>query len=150
MLALTYHRSVPAFALVRASGGNPEVATSALSMLHLGDVPEPELPAAGWMRVMPSLSGICGSDLAAIGGHASLYLDPLTSYPFVPGHEVVGVLEDGSRVVIEPALALLQRDRGADRGRTANGLLREHRRGMGGGAGRASVAGARGAGHAFR
>src|SRR6266581_2379750 len=105
MLALTYHRSVPAFAVVRASGGNPQVATSALSMLHLGDVPEPELPAAGWMRVMPSLSGICGSDLAAIGGHASLYLDPLTSYPFVPGHEVVGVLEDGSRVVIEPALA---------------------------------------------
>src|SRR2546430_5281946 len=109
MLALTYHRSVPAFALVRASGGNPEVATSALSMLHLGDVPEPELPAAGWMRVLPSLSGICGSDLAAIGGHASLYLDPLTSYPFVPGHEVVGVLEDGSRVVIEPALGCVVR-----------------------------------------
>src|SRR6267378_7348963 len=104
MLALTYHRSVPAFAVVRASGGNPQVATSALSMLHLGNVPEPELPAAGWMRVMPSLSGICGSDLSAIGGHASLYLDPLTSYPFVPGHEVVGVLDDGSRVVIEPAL----------------------------------------------
>ena len=109
MLALTYHRSVPAFALVRASGGNPEVATSALSMLHLGDVPEPELPAAGWMRVLPSLAGICGSDLAAIGGHASLYLDPLTSYPFVPGHEVVGVLEDGSRVVIEPALGCVVR-----------------------------------------
>jgi len=109
MLALTYHRSVPAFAVVRASGGNPQVATSALSMLHLGDVPEPELPAAGWIRVMPSLSGICGSDLAAIGGHASLYLDPLTSYPFVPGHEVVGVLEDGSRVVIEPALGCVVR-----------------------------------------
>src|SRR6266516_6158090 len=103
MLALTYHRSVPAFALVRASGGNPEVATSALSMLHLGDVPEPELPAAGWMRVMPSLSGICGSDLSAIGGHASLYLDALTSYPFIPGHEIVGEV-DGSRVVVEPAL----------------------------------------------
>src|SRR6266853_3164621 len=109
MLALTYHRSVPAFAVVRASGGNPQVATSALSMLHLGDVPEPELPAAGWVRVSPSLSGICGSDLAAIGGHASLYLDPLTSYPFVPGHEVVGTLEDGSRVVIEPALGCVVR-----------------------------------------
>src|SRR5437870_196543 len=109
MLALTYHRSVPAFALVRASGGNPEVATSALSMLHFGDVPEPSLPAADWMRVQPSLSGICGSDLAAIGGHASLYLHPLTTYPFVPGHEVVGVLEDGSRVVVEPALGCLVR-----------------------------------------
>ncbi|HLZ95012.1 MAG TPA: zinc-binding dehydrogenase [Candidatus Dormibacteraeota bacterium] len=104
MLALQYVRSIPRFAVVRASGGNPEVATSALSMLHLGDVPEPDLPAADWVRVQPSLSGICGSDLAAIGGHASLYLDPLTSYPFVPGHEVVGVLDDGTRVVLEPAL----------------------------------------------
>jgi threonine dehydrogenase-like Zn-dependent dehydrogenase len=94
---------------VRAAGGRPDVATSALSMLHLGDVAEPELPAKDWVRVMPSLSGICGSDLAAIGGHASLYLDPLTSYPFVPGHEVVGTLDDGSRVVIEPALGCMVR-----------------------------------------
>ena len=100
MLALTYVRSIPSYVIVRAAGGRPEVATSALSMLHLGDVAEPELPAHDWVRVMPTLSGICGSDLSAIGGHASLYLDPLTSYPFVPGHEVVGTLDDGSRVVI--------------------------------------------------
>jgi threonine dehydrogenase-like Zn-dependent dehydrogenase len=102
-------RSIPSYAIVRASRGRPDVATSALSMLHLGDVAEPELPTRDWVRVMPTLSGICGSDLAAIGGHASLYLDPLTSYPFVPGHEVVGTLEDGSRVVIEPALGCLVR-----------------------------------------
>ncbi len=53
---------------------------------------------------MPRLGGICGSDTSAITGHASLYLDPLTSYPFVPGHEVVGELDDGTRVVVEPAL----------------------------------------------
>jgi threonine dehydrogenase-like Zn-dependent dehydrogenase len=104
MLALTFQRSIPAFAIVKAAGGRPDVATSALSMLKLGDVAEPELPTSDWVRVMPTLSGICGSDLAAIGGHASLYLDPLTSYPFVPGHEVVGTLEDGTRVVVEPAL----------------------------------------------
>jgi threonine dehydrogenase-like Zn-dependent dehydrogenase len=103
-LALTFERSIPSFAIVRASGGNPSVATSALSMLHLGDVPQPELPGSDWIRVLPTLSGICGSDLSAIGGHASLYLDPLTSYPFVPGHEVVGTLDDGTRVVVEPAL----------------------------------------------
>ena len=73
-------------------------------MLHLGDIPEPELPARDWVRVKPVLSGICGSDLSAISGHASLYLDPLTSYPFVPGHELVGKLDDGSRVVVQPAL----------------------------------------------
>jgi threonine dehydrogenase-like Zn-dependent dehydrogenase len=73
-------------------------------MLHLGDIEEPEPPGRSWVRVRPSLSGICGSDTSAITGHASLYLDPLTSYPFVPGHEVVGVLDDGTRVVVEPAL----------------------------------------------
>jgi threonine dehydrogenase-like Zn-dependent dehydrogenase len=109
LLAITYQRSIPAFALVKASGGRPEVATSALSMLKLGDVAEPSLPAAAWLRVRPSVSGICGSDLAAISGHISLYLDPLTSYPFVPGHEVVGVLDDNSRVVIEPALGCVVR-----------------------------------------
>jgi threonine dehydrogenase-like Zn-dependent dehydrogenase len=109
MLALQYVRSVPAYALVRASGGNPAVATSDLSMLHLGDVEEPELPGRGWLRVHPELSGICGSDTSAITGHASLYLDPLTSYPFVPGHEVVGRLDDGTRVVVEPALGCVVR-----------------------------------------
>jgi len=104
MLAVQYVRSVAAYALVRAAGGDPRVATSDLAMLHLGDVDEPELPARGWRRVRPSLSGICGSDTSAITGHASLYLDSLTSYPFVPGHEVVGVLDDGTRVVVEPAL----------------------------------------------
>ena len=109
MLALQYVRSIPAFAVVKAAGGRADVATSALSMLKLGDVPEPGLPGRDWVRVMPSVSGICGSDLAAISGHVSLYLDPLTSYPFVPGHEVVGVLDDGSRVVIEPALGCVVR-----------------------------------------
>jgi threonine dehydrogenase-like Zn-dependent dehydrogenase len=104
VLALQYVRSLPSYALVRATGGDPRVATSDLSMLHLGDVEEPELPGRGWLRVRPSLSGICGSDTSAITGHASLYLDPLTSYPFVPGHEVVGELDDGTRVVVEPAL----------------------------------------------
>jgi threonine dehydrogenase-like Zn-dependent dehydrogenase len=104
MLALTFVRSIPSYAIVKAAGGRADVATSALSMLKLGDVPEPELPARDWVRVMPTLSGVCGSDLAAIGGHASLYLDSLTSYPFVPGHEIVGTLEDGTRVVVEPAL----------------------------------------------
>jgi threonine dehydrogenase-like Zn-dependent dehydrogenase len=104
VLAIQYVRSIPAFAIVKASGGRADVATSALSMLKFGDVAEPVLPARDWVRVRPNLAGICGSDIAAITGHASLYLDPLTSYPFIPGHEVVGALDDGTRVVIEPAL----------------------------------------------
>jgi threonine dehydrogenase-like Zn-dependent dehydrogenase len=105
MLALQYVRSVPRYALMRATRGNPRVATGDFSLLQLGDVEEPQLPGPGWLRVRPSLSGICGSDTSSLTGHTSLYLDPLTSYPFVPGHEVVGVVEgDGARVVVEPAL----------------------------------------------
>src|SRR5256712_9540168 len=92
MLALTYERSIPSYAIVKAAGGRPEVATSALSMLKLGDIAEPELPARDWVRVMPILSGICGSDLSAIGGHASLFLSTPTNYALVPGHDVVSAL----------------------------------------------------------
>ena len=39
-----------------------------------------------------------------IEGHASTYFDDWVSFPFVPGHEVVGTLDDGTRVVLEPVL----------------------------------------------
>jgi len=108
VLALTFDRSLPRFAAVRAAGGRASVATGPLSLLSFGDVPEPALPAADWVRVAPLVAGICGSDLAAVSGHASFYLDSLTSYPFVPGHEVVGDMA-GSRVVVEPALGCVVR-----------------------------------------
>ena len=104
MLALQFVRSIPNYLIVRAAGGRASVATGELSMLHLGDVAEPQLPAGSWHRVRPSISGICGSDIAAITGHASFYLDNLTSYPFIPGHELSGRLEDGTRVVVQPVL----------------------------------------------
>jgi threonine dehydrogenase-like Zn-dependent dehydrogenase len=121
VLALQYVRSVPAYALVRATGGNPRLATSDLALLHLGEVVEPELPGPGWRRVRPNLSGVCGSDTSAITGHASLYLDPLTSYPFVPGHEIIGEMEDGTRVVVEPALGCRVRGVAPECARCAEG-----------------------------
>jgi threonine dehydrogenase-like Zn-dependent dehydrogenase len=39
-----------------------------------------------------------------IEGHASTYFDDVVSFPFVPGHEIVGELDDGARVAIEPVL----------------------------------------------
>ena len=39
-----------------------------------------------------------------VEGHASPYFDDWVSFPFVPGHEVVGELDDGTRVVLEPVL----------------------------------------------
>src|SRR5919199_6724579 len=85
--------------------------TSRLSPLQLEEVPEPQLPTSEWVRVKPLLSGICGSDLGTLSAESSPYFSPLTSPPFVMGHEIVGtVAEDnsgfssGERVVVEPAL----------------------------------------------
>jgi threonine dehydrogenase-like Zn-dependent dehydrogenase len=67
------------------------------------------------------LSGICGSDLATLDGRSSRYFEDMVSFPFVPGHEVVGTLEDGgvdhtgrrlepgTRAVIEPVLGCAPR-----------------------------------------
>jgi threonine dehydrogenase-like Zn-dependent dehydrogenase len=85
--------------------------TSRLSPLLLEDAPDPGLPTPQWVRVRPLLSGICGSDLGTLSSENSPYFSPITSPPFVMGHEVVGeVAEDnsgfraGERVVLEPAL----------------------------------------------
>ena len=75
-----------------------------LGPLELVTIDPPALPGDGWHRVHTRLSGICGSDLATVGGHASAYFDDWVSFPFVPGHEVVGELASGQRVVIEPVL----------------------------------------------
>src|SRR5205814_3743941 len=66
-------------------------------------------PGRGWGGGVPSRRGMLGSDLGGIRRQLSLYRDALARYPFTPGHEVVGVLDDGARVVIEPALGCLVR-----------------------------------------
>ena len=85
--------------------------TSRFSPLQLEDAPDPELPTPEWVRVKPLLSGICGSDLGTLSSENSPYFSPITSPPFVMGHEIVGeIAEDnsgfsaGDRVVVEPAL----------------------------------------------
>ncbi len=90
--------------------------TGRLSPLQLESAPEPELPAPDWVRVKPLLSGICGSDLGTLSSENSPYFSPITSPPFVMGHEVVGVVTDdnsgfraGERVVVEPALGCAAR-----------------------------------------
>lgn len=85
--------------------------TSRYAPLQPEEIPEPELPTPDWVRIKPLLSGICGSDLGTLSSENSPYFSPITSPPFVLGHEVVGVVtednsgyEKGERVVVEPAL----------------------------------------------
>ncbi len=104
MRALEIRRSVAKFGMARiASAVAPATATK-LGPLELRTIDDPACPGAGWQRVHTRLSGICGSDLSLVEGHASTYFDDFVSFPFVPGHEVVGELEDGTRVVLEPVL----------------------------------------------
>ena len=56
------------------------------------------------------LSGICGSDLATVDGRSSRYFEELVSFPFVPGHEVVGTRpRTAGAVVLEPVLGCAAR-----------------------------------------
>ena len=109
MRALLFERSIPRYAAARLAGTVVPGIGGRVGPLSLTEVDEPELPGSGWHRVRPRLAGICGSDLATIDGHASRYFEPLVSFPFVPGHEVVGDLDDGRRVVLEPVLGCAAR-----------------------------------------
>ena len=109
MKALQFRRSVPRFAAARIAGELAAGAGAKVGPLKLVDIDEPSLPGPGWQRVRPRLSGICGSDLSTIDGRASRYFEPIVSFPFVPGHEVVGELDDGRRVVVEPVLSCATR-----------------------------------------
>ena len=115
MLTIQYRKSIPRYVWVNLVGRRfSRVLTGRGGFLRLAKMPEPKLPTPSWVRVRPLLSGICGSDLSAVAGRSGLYLSAFISFPFVPGHEVVGrVIETGSgvtgvevgdRVVIEPAL----------------------------------------------
>ncbi len=115
MLALEYVRSVPRFLATRALGRRrPAIGTSWLGVVRLTEVEPLPLPGPDWTRISPVLSGICGSDLATITAQGSPYFSPLTSTPFVFGHEVVGVVNEtgenvtsvrtGDRVCLAPPL----------------------------------------------
>jgi threonine dehydrogenase-like Zn-dependent dehydrogenase len=107
--ALLFERSLPRLATARLAGSLSAGLGGRFGALRIVDIDEPALPGPGWERVRPLLSGICGSDLATVDGHASRWFEPIVSFPFVPGHEVVGATDDGRRVVVEPVLGCAAR-----------------------------------------
>ena len=109
MRALRYERSLPRFAAARVAGAVAPGRGARTGPLRLVDVDPPQVAAPGWVRVRPRLAGICGSDLATIDATSSRWFEPVVSFPFVPGHEVVGDLDDGTRVVLQPVLGCAAR-----------------------------------------
>ncbi len=115
MQALVFHPTVPRYLLTRGLG---RVSTAAywspVAPIALRQIPAPPLPGPEWVRVRTRLGGICGSDLHLLTLEASPATSVFASFPFVPGHENVGVVEEvgsavsdlqvGQRVVVEPVL----------------------------------------------
>lgn len=121
MKALIFERNLPRFAASRVASVLGSGRGAGVGPLHLADMDPPERPSEHWFHLRPLLSGICGSDLATLDGRSSRYFEDIVSFPFVPGHEVVGVLDGGgidhlgtalmpgARVVIEPVLGCAPR-----------------------------------------
>jgi len=106
--ALEFSRKPARYAAAMIAGALRPGAGAAVGPLRLRDLDPPALPGPGWVTLRPRLSGICGSDLSTIDGHSSPYFEPIVSFPFVLGHEVVGDVEggdlDGRRAVLVPVL----------------------------------------------
>ena len=82
----------------------------------LVDLPDPELPGAGWARVSVTIGGICGSDLHLFAhnvGPSPTLMGMGGSFPFVLGHEIAGRIVEagpacsyavGTRVAVDPCI----------------------------------------------
>lgn len=122
MRAIRFHYRPTRYLWTRwAARRRPALALGPLGCIAFDDVEPPALPGPGWVRVETTLSGICGSDLAAVTAHDSFTLEPFGAYPFTFGHENVGRIVEagaeaaaagwkaGDRVVVNPMLACAQR-----------------------------------------
>jgi L-iditol 2-dehydrogenase len=120
MRAVRFHHRPARYLLTRyTSTRRPAFALGPFGCVSLDDVEPPPLPGPEWVRIETTLSGICGSDLAAITAHDSFTLEPFGAFPFTFGHENVGRVAEvgagaagwhvGERVIVNPMLACLQR-----------------------------------------
>jgi threonine dehydrogenase-like Zn-dependent dehydrogenase len=90
-----------------------------MAPVQMREVADPVLPSQEWVKIKPSIAGLCGSDLSIIKCKESLTLQPFASYPFVLGHEVCGDIAEvgtevkgfkkGERVVVMPMLGCIPR-----------------------------------------
>ena len=121
MSTLLFERSLPRSAAARVVSSFGSGRGAGVGPLRLVERDAPDLPSGGWSRVDPLLAGICGSDLATLDGRSSRYFEDIVSFPFVPGHEVVGLLAEdttgadgsplaaGTRVALQPVLGCAAR-----------------------------------------
>ncbi len=122
MKAVVFDYDLPRIMYAKAAGRvSPQAYLSTLGPTRLEDVPEPTLPGAEWTIVRTAVCGICGSDtkLHFLDADMDNPLSGLVSFPCIPGHEVVGVIEKagpavsrrriGERVALNPWLSCAPR-----------------------------------------
>jgi L-iditol 2-dehydrogenase len=113
--AISFAAPIPTYLVTLAAGAlSRRLMVGPHACTRFGDVPDPALPGDHWVLVRTRLGGICGSDLAIVGLTASPSTSPFSSFPFVIGHENVGIVEAvgpavtriraGQRVVANPLL----------------------------------------------
>lgn len=116
MKAVVFDGAIARYVLTRAAGAlSPRWLTGPGRCTRLLEIDEPELPGEDWVRVRTTLGGVCGSDVNLVELGVSPSTSPLSSFPFVIGHENVGVIEAvgtgasglsvGERVVVNPLLS---------------------------------------------
>ena len=96
MKALFLERNMARFAAARVAsllGSGRGAGVGPLQLLEAEPTGTARARTGSTLR--PLLSGICGSDLATLDGRSSRYFEDMVSFPFVPGHEVVGILDEG-------------------------------------------------------
>lgn len=109
MKALVVDRRPIRFGAAMATSRIRPGSGAAVGVITLDDIDPPDLPSPDWVRLSPRMSGICGSDLATVDGRSSRWFEPIVSFPFVPGHEVVADDPEGRRVILEPVLGCVAR-----------------------------------------
>ncbi len=103
----------PVSLAARKAFGARAAAWPLVASLRYDPAPSPDAPPRpGMRRFTPVLSGICGSDLSALSGRSPTVLWPLSSFPSVPGHEILASPADGAeggaaggRVVVDPSIS---------------------------------------------
>lgn len=121
MLAIQYRKTIPGFLAVKFFGRRfPRICTSRIAPTRLVDIPEPTLPGDRWVKIKTTLGAVCGSDLSTVACKGSPFFSPFLSFPFVLGHENVGIVTEtgpkvsgfrpGDRVITEPVLGCEVRD----------------------------------------
>lgn len=103
MRALVFDLSIPKYLAAKALGERvPALYDGAPSCLSLrDDEPEPALPGDDWVRLRPTLTGVCGSDLAVVYFKMSPALSAYGPKRFVMGHEILARVTDVGRAVRE-------------------------------------------------